>query len=179
MGPVTKIRRVCNGAAGRAVRIWMQETGPVGAGATAGARGPRVCPKCGVPLIVVEFQGVEVDHCLDCRGTWLDAGELELLLELAGVGPAELAEALPPLGRATVGRRRCPRCARRMETARVGRPPGVEIDRCRAGEGVWLDAGELAGLVRVLAAADAAALAGFLGELFRHELAPDTEEGAR
>ena len=39
------------------------------------------CPVCREPMIVLELNQVEVDFCLACEGIWLDAGELELLLE--------------------------------------------------------------------------------------------------
>ena len=32
-------------------------------------------------MITLELEDVEIDHCLDCGGIWLDAGELELLLD--------------------------------------------------------------------------------------------------
>ncbi|HEY3452378.1 MAG TPA: zf-TFIIB domain-containing protein [Myxococcales bacterium] len=35
------------------------------------------CPKCGMTLHTLEFKGVEIDRCFNCKGTWLDEGELE------------------------------------------------------------------------------------------------------
>ena len=40
-----------------------------------------ICPVCENPLVVLELDQVEIDHCLNCGGIWLDAGELEILLE--------------------------------------------------------------------------------------------------
>jgi Zn-finger nucleic acid-binding protein len=40
----------------------------------------RVCPGCGSTLVRVERQGIEIDRCPNCRGIWLDRGELEKLL---------------------------------------------------------------------------------------------------
>ena len=37
------------------------------------------CPVCSEPMIVLEYDRVEVDYCVSCQGLWLDAGELELL----------------------------------------------------------------------------------------------------
>jgi transcription initiation factor IIE alpha subunit len=37
------------------------------------------CPKCGHDLEEVNYQNVMVDRCPDCKGIWLDHGELELL----------------------------------------------------------------------------------------------------
>ena len=37
------------------------------------------CPKCGGDLEEVQFQNLRIDVCPDCKGTWLDAGELEMI----------------------------------------------------------------------------------------------------
>jgi Zn-finger nucleic acid-binding protein len=39
------------------------------------------CPNDGTTLQMTERQGVEVDYCPDCRGVWLDKGELDKILE--------------------------------------------------------------------------------------------------
>jgi len=39
------------------------------------------CPHCSVNLLIAEKQGVEIDYCPDCRGVWLDRGELEKIIE--------------------------------------------------------------------------------------------------
>lgn len=42
------------------------------------------CPRCGsVQLLERERDGVRVDGCPDCRGIWLDRGELERIVERA------------------------------------------------------------------------------------------------
>lgn len=43
-----------------------------------------LCPACkAVNLSMVDRQGIEIDCCPDCRGIWLDRGELESLIERA------------------------------------------------------------------------------------------------
>jgi Zn-finger nucleic acid-binding protein len=37
------------------------------------------CPKCHAPMRQYERNGVTVDQCTDCRGLFLDRGELEKL----------------------------------------------------------------------------------------------------
>lgn len=37
------------------------------------------CPKCGGQLTETLFHHVKIDQCQDCRGVWLDAGEIEQL----------------------------------------------------------------------------------------------------
>ena len=39
------------------------------------------CPKCGMELIEIDFQGVKIDKCSECQGVYLDDGELEQLME--------------------------------------------------------------------------------------------------
>ncbi|MCV2369723.1 TFIIB-type zinc ribbon-containing protein [Roseateles oligotrophus] len=42
------------------------------------------CPRCPASTLAMsERQGVEIDYCPDCRGIWLDRGELDKLLEFA------------------------------------------------------------------------------------------------
>jgi len=50
-----------------------------------------ICPACKSDMIVVEHSKIELDYCTGCRGVWFDSGELELLLESAGL------EGLDPL----------------------------------------------------------------------------------
>jgi len=40
------------------------------------------CPKCGMNLIEIDYNGIEVDKCSGCDGVWLDAGELEAVAGL-------------------------------------------------------------------------------------------------
>lgn len=39
------------------------------------------CPTCtSVNLVMSERQGVEIDYCPECRGVWLDRGELDKII---------------------------------------------------------------------------------------------------
>jgi uncharacterized protein len=42
------------------------------------------CPVCAVPLVMSDRQGVEIDYCPQCRGVWLDRGELDKIIERSG-----------------------------------------------------------------------------------------------
>jgi hypothetical protein len=44
------------------------------------------CPKCGMDLQTMDFNGVSVDHCPNCGGTWFDKGEVEHLMHPQNVG---------------------------------------------------------------------------------------------
>src|SRR5919201_1482782 len=39
------------------------------------------CPVCSVPLTMSERQNVEIDYCPECRGVWLDRGEIDKIVE--------------------------------------------------------------------------------------------------
>jgi uncharacterized protein len=39
------------------------------------------CPKCGMDLHTLEKGKVEIDTCFNCKGIWLDAGELEEVIK--------------------------------------------------------------------------------------------------
>lgn len=40
------------------------------------------CPVCKTSkLVMSERQGVEIDYCPNCRGVWLDRGELDKIIE--------------------------------------------------------------------------------------------------
>lgn len=95
-----------------------------------------VCPKCDIGLFVLEYRSVEVDYCDQCRGVWLDAGELEQLA--GGVLPAfqQPAGVVPP------GRKHlCPRCDAALHE--IAAPGNLTLDRCPHGHGLWFDADEL------------------------------------
>ncbi|PKH42149.1 hypothetical protein SAMN05192575_107162 [Nocardioides alpinus] len=41
------------------------------------------CPTDSATLVMSERAGVEIDYCPECRGVWLDRGELDKILERA------------------------------------------------------------------------------------------------
>ena len=40
-----------------------------------------LCPVCKVSLAMSDRQGIEIDYCPQCRGVWLDRGELDKIIE--------------------------------------------------------------------------------------------------
>lgn len=58
------------------------------------------CPTCPeVSLVMADRQGVEIDYCPQCRGVWLDRGELDKLLDRASARVRDR----PPVERANRG----------------------------------------------------------------------------
>lgn len=39
------------------------------------------CPNDDTQLAITERQGVEIDYCPQCRGVWLDRGELDKIID--------------------------------------------------------------------------------------------------
>ena len=39
------------------------------------------CPVDGTQLVMSERHGIEIDYCPQCRGVWLDRGELDKIIE--------------------------------------------------------------------------------------------------
>ena len=58
------------------------------------------CPKCQGEMRAYERNGVTVDQCAECRGLFLDRGELEKLVDAesawSGSAPAPAPQAAPP-----------------------------------------------------------------------------------
>jgi len=113
------------------------------------------CPVCKNAMITLELADVEIDHCTDCGGIWLDAGELEQLLGepvLSRVEGQEKAKQLLDSFKvdhsSTEKPRKCPICDKKMQKIIVGSSrPAVLIDKCRRGDGLWFDKGELNNIV--------------------------------
>ncbi len=126
----------------------------------------NLCPECHEPMVGFQLEGVEIDSCLTCAGTWLDAGELELITELAGVAPGEMARALEISPDGSRTGRHCPRCRHRLREIRAGRQRELSLDRCPVGHGLWFDRGEVEAMIRSFADDQQQAVARFFSDLF-------------
>lgn len=104
------------------------------------------CPSCAAPLIVLEVDRVEIDHCTACGGVWLDGGELELLLG-AAANLDTLMATLKSGGAAKEARLRCPICRRKLDKVSCGEGETVALDKCPRDHGLWFDRGELQAVI--------------------------------
>lgn len=50
------------------------------------------CPIDGAALVLSERNGVEIDYCPQCRGVWLDRGELDKIIERSFVSAPPLSQ---------------------------------------------------------------------------------------
>ena len=53
------------------------------------------CPIDGTQLVMTERSGVEIDYCPQCRGVWLDRGELDKIIERSAPQAAPPQQARP------------------------------------------------------------------------------------
>jgi Zn-finger nucleic acid-binding protein len=125
-------------------------------------------------MVVFEFEGIEVDHCLECGGTWLDAGELEQIGEIAGVPGGRMTEVLEGGGGGKHGKRKCVRCSTKLRIIDV---KGIELDRCPRGHGLWFDSGEMRRLIGSFEEGEEGAVAHFFGEVFGKDRGAAKEGG--
>jgi Zn-finger nucleic acid-binding protein len=55
------------------------------------------CPVCKeVDLVMSERQKIEIDYCPQCRGVWLDRGELDKIIERSATELGGRTTAAPP-----------------------------------------------------------------------------------
>ena len=120
------------------------------------------CPVCKKTMIILEYEQVELDYCPSCAGCWLDQGELELLLEMH-----DEAIDYSDVKSATKGKRRCPRCRKKLLREFFPKTD-IEVDICPRDGGIWLDRGELAAIAQNLGDKQAIQkLKAFFNTLFR------------
>ena len=149
-----------------------------------------VCQTCGGVLVAFELESVEIDRCVECGGTWLDAGEIERISAMSRADPGPLSRSLAGAASGPKSKRKCPRCGRALRLTRIsaesgaksgaetGGKPGagpetgawVEIDRCPAGHGYWFDPGEMRQLIEMFDKGEEGAVARFFQDMFGAEL---------
>lgn len=54
------------------------------------------CPVDGAILVLADRSGIEIDYCPDCRGVWLDRGELDKIIDRSFSQAPETYGPVPP-----------------------------------------------------------------------------------
>lgn len=54
------------------------------------------CPVDETTLVMSERSGIEIDYCPQCRGVWLDRGELDKIIDRAEQAPPQAAAPRQP-----------------------------------------------------------------------------------
>ena len=123
------------------------------------------CPSCKEPMIVLELEEVEIDHCVSCGGTWLDAGELALLLEETDNKDLVL-DSIEPDKKSGEKKIRCPICRRKMNKVVCGLEKKVTLDRCKRKDGIWFDRGELREILKMSSGEKESRILNLLKDMF-------------
>ncbi|MFH1768472.1 MAG: zf-TFIIB domain-containing protein, partial [Candidatus Omnitrophota bacterium] len=143
----------------------------------ANIKGVRImdCPVCREPMIVLELDEVEIDHCLGCQGIWLDGGELEILLgdskekeEILNSFKADLKSPEKKIN--------CPICKKKMQKISCGREDLLIIDKCSNNHGIWFDRGELYQIIDAGAIDKQGKVISMLSDMFKFK-GNDVEKG--
>lgn len=104
------------------------------------------CPNCKEAMLVLEIEQVEIDNCIKCGGVWLDSGELELLIEDQEQKDSFL-ESTHSVDDCPEPKIRCPLCRKKMTKIGIEKIENLVLDSCPRNHGLWLDKGELEGVL--------------------------------
>ncbi len=127
------------------------------------------CPVCSNPLIILELNHVEIDHCTNCHGIWLDGGELEILLENSSHKDELLASFI--VDENNIEKKlKCPICRKKMEKVLCGKDENIIIDKCKYHHGLWFDKGELEQLLESGGLDKGDKILNLVKEMFGHKL---------
>jgi len=126
------------------------------------------CPVCKNAMITLELAEVEIDHCNTCNGIWLDAGEMELLLE-SSEKSKKLLDSFKTAPHTAEKPRKCPICLKKMQKIVVGQAASpLLIDRCGKGDGLWFDKGELQNILTLGTFDEENKVVKLLADMFGH-----------
>ena len=111
------------------------------------------CPSCQGELKGIDYRGILIDECEDCKGRWFDNDELRKAkdktdddlrwLDFDPFGEEADKYKTPYEGKV------CPRCSVKMVSLTY-QDSGVIIDKCNNCQGVWLNRGEFEKVVDYL-----------------------------
>lgn len=99
----------------------------------------RICPTCQNPLQEYEHQGVLLDFCRKCGGSWFDEGEIAqyFLLE------KDLSDESVLINPYNEDGPKCPKDGTILQEYIYHKDHSLRIDFCSVCYGVWLDRGEV------------------------------------
>ncbi len=111
------------------------------------------CPDCQNELQIFDLKGISIRECVRCKGKWLSRDQLKLAkdrqddylrwLDFDPFGKDALS-----LGVSSQGKQ-CPSCLQPMGSLTYSQSK-IVINKCSSCEGVWLEHGELARIIRYL-----------------------------
>jgi len=112
-------------------------------------------------MVIMELNEVEVDHCFECGGVWLDSGELEQLIDNRPLQLEEVQTNEHPL--------KCPICSRKMKKVLWSKGKSLILDKCDQ-DGLWFDNGELLTILENEGKDESNQIVSLLKEVFHNKL---------
>jgi Zn-finger nucleic acid-binding protein len=111
------------------------------------------CPDCNAELKHSYCPSIIIDECVKCRGKWFDRDELLRVKDsvddnLRWIDFDPFGKDAEKLSVASKGKK-CPKCSTTMQSLEY-MDSKVNIDKCPACKGVWLDPGEFAKIIKYL-----------------------------
>ncbi|HED37201.1 MAG TPA: hypothetical protein ENI76_03020 [Ignavibacteria bacterium] len=127
------------------------------------------CPVCQTPLVILELNNVEIDHCTTCDGIWLDGSEVEIMLENV-IYKEEFFSSFKIVKNSSEKKLKCPICRRKMAKVLCGKNENILIDKCKKHHGLWFDRGELEQLLESGEFDKDNKILNLIKEMFEHKL---------
>jgi Zn-finger nucleic acid-binding protein len=109
-------------------------------------------PECEGQLTEYEHQGVKIDFCRQCGGSWFDPGETAQYF-LLGQDLPDDAEAVHSFQYAKF-RKKCPRDQQDLKEHLYTEKAKLLLDVCPHCKGIWFDSGEVKKLEQIAAQLD-------------------------
>ncbi|MCD6310289.1 MAG: zf-TFIIB domain-containing protein [Candidatus Eremiobacteraeota bacterium] len=107
------------------------------------------CPRCAQDMYTGSIQNAELDICPACDGIWFDQDELTIVIKM-GEEEIEKSEIAPILQSGVIkqespgeGELLCPRCNEVMMRYYYAGVPGIVVNGCQKGCGIFTDDSEL------------------------------------
>ncbi len=107
-----------------------------------------ICPKCKNDMEAIEFEGVEVDRCKNCKGIWFDAGESDWLRDKDAAAAIDTGDPLQGKQTDAIDRYPCPRCGGGMMRRVYPQRSHIRYEECTSCRGSFFDAGEFTDVVQ-------------------------------
>ncbi len=126
-------------------------------------------------MIILELHQVEIDYCPNCKGIWLDTGELELLIE-DETEKERLLSSFRKQEQTKEKKYRCPVCRKKMDKVLLNDDDPVIIDKCKKSHGLWFDKNELYLLLDKTNAGKDNKVLNLLNDMFNYETGTKAEE---
>lgn len=99
------------------------------------------CPKCEGNMEKVNYEGIIVDKCLNCKGIWFDSGEEQKLLNLKKSEKIDDGDRSLGIDMNKVDSIKCPICGNKMTKMVDVNQSHIWYEKC-INHGCFFDAGE-------------------------------------